>query len=605
MYNILRWACCQKFHSYLLYNNLARVNEKFKGYGKLWTGIGPLNHASTPQPIGYGICDESGAHAGRNGGAVVIARRGARRVHSIVPNQREWLSVLVCINAAGSSIPSFYIFRGKRFRQNCIEKCEAGTTMAMQQRAWMTSYLFSAWMSHFIASVRGRGGISPENRHLLILDGHNNHVTLDVVKEANAAGLDLLTLPAHTSHALQPLDVAVFKPFKQHFREYIDFWSSRHLNEAAASKDTLAQWVSLALRKALSPSNIKKGFSATCIFPLDFNALNEHFLPSHAFKDPHKDSQGGEDSNQPRHREGHGEDVRTDGPHDGHMRDSSATAGDDGRSQRGDEGEEERTIPAIDKVEIEAKFAMVPDSNVEHFFVDAYPSLPEASSEVVGLEAEAAAVGSITQFLTLATVATRVSRRSKDPIMDFSKSIMLTSDQYINATTQLKEARAESARQKEQARLEKEEKKKKRLSVRKSVGQKKPALPRLRRHERRSWPNEKKRGRSGNLERRRLLTRGLPGLLNARKLQQKHELGRRPREHIEQLMSSQGQWRGHRGDKTQGGYFAGNQRSHSTKEAKVSTAPGPCNRRIFDHRIWLRLLPLFEDLSPMYHLRRT
>ena len=33
MYNILRWACCQKFHSYLLYNNLARVNEKIKDFG--------------------------------------------------------------------------------------------------------------------------------------------------------------------------------------------------------------------------------------------------------------------------------------------------------------------------------------------------------------------------------------------------------------------------------------------------------------------------------------------------------------------------------------------------------------------------------------------
>ena len=74
----------------------------------------------------------------------MIAIRGARRVHSIVPNQREWLSVPVCINAAGTSIPSFYIFRGRHFRQNYIEKCEAGVTMAMQQQAWMTSYLFSA-----------------------------------------------------------------------------------------------------------------------------------------------------------------------------------------------------------------------------------------------------------------------------------------------------------------------------------------------------------------------------------------------------------------------------------------------------------------------------
>ena len=62
--------------------------------------------------------------------------------------------------------------------------------MAMQQRAWMTSYLFSAWILHFIASVRRVGAISPENQHLLIFDGYNSHVTLDVVREASAAGLE-------------------------------------------------------------------------------------------------------------------------------------------------------------------------------------------------------------------------------------------------------------------------------------------------------------------------------------------------------------------------------------------------------------------------------
>ena len=156
-------------------------------------------------------CNESGAQAGRSSGGVVIARKGARHVHSIMLDQREWLSVLVCINADGVSIPSFYVFRGTRFRQNYIERCELGATMAMQPRAWMTTYLFSAWLSHFIESVQSMGGISADRRHLLILDGHNSHCTLDVVLEACAAGLDILTLPAHTSHALQPLDVSVFK----------------------------------------------------------------------------------------------------------------------------------------------------------------------------------------------------------------------------------------------------------------------------------------------------------------------------------------------------------------------------------------------------------
>ena len=74
--------------------------------------------------------------------------------------------------------------------------------MAMQPRAWMTTYLFSAWILHFIASICRVGEISPEHRHLFILDGHNSHVTLEVVQKARAIGLDLLSLPSHMSHAL-------------------------------------------------------------------------------------------------------------------------------------------------------------------------------------------------------------------------------------------------------------------------------------------------------------------------------------------------------------------------------------------------------------------
>jgi hypothetical protein len=155
--------------------------------------------------------------------------------------------------------------------------------MAMQPRAWMTSYLFSAWISHFIASIRRNGVISPDHRHLLILDGHCSHATLEVIQEARSARLDILTLPSHTSHALQPLDVAVFKPFKQYGREYHDFWTSRNMQQPAG-KETLAQWVSLAPKKALSPENIKSGFGGAGILPLNPTAIDGQLAPSRVFE---------------------------------------------------------------------------------------------------------------------------------------------------------------------------------------------------------------------------------------------------------------------------------------------------------------------------------
>jgi hypothetical protein len=46
------------------------------------------------------------------------------------------------------------------------------------------------------------GGISPSNYHLLALDGHGSHVNLEAIEHAQQFGLDMITLPSDTSHAL-------------------------------------------------------------------------------------------------------------------------------------------------------------------------------------------------------------------------------------------------------------------------------------------------------------------------------------------------------------------------------------------------------------------
>ena len=62
--------------------------------------------------------------------------------------------------------------------------------------------------------------LTSTHRQLLILNGHKAHSTLDVLKKAKRNGIDMLTIPFHTSYGLQPLDVACFKFFKVAFRAY-------------------------------------------------------------------------------------------------------------------------------------------------------------------------------------------------------------------------------------------------------------------------------------------------------------------------------------------------------------------------------------------------
>jgi hypothetical protein len=119
---------------------------------------------------------------------------------------------------------------------------------------------------------------------LLVLDGHGSHVTMDVVKTAHAVGLDLLTLPSHTSHAMQPLDVLCFKTFKQAFRLLRDVWTLRNKSRGA-SKEVLATWVSSALTKALTHKNITSGFRTIGIFPFNPHAMQDKIGPSEFYRE--------------------------------------------------------------------------------------------------------------------------------------------------------------------------------------------------------------------------------------------------------------------------------------------------------------------------------
>ena len=59
---------------------------------------------------------------------------------------------------------------------------------------------------------------------LLLLDNHQSHISLEVIKIAEENGLNILTFPPHCSHRLQPLDICLFGPFKAFYYCFCDSW---------------------------------------------------------------------------------------------------------------------------------------------------------------------------------------------------------------------------------------------------------------------------------------------------------------------------------------------------------------------------------------------
>jgi hypothetical protein len=114
---------------------------------------------------------------------------------------------------------------------------------------------------------------------------------------------------------------------------------------------------------------------------------------------------------------------------------------------------------------------------VQHFFVDHQSSNPEIDEDVGGLDPDVSHPNSITRFLNLPTVIECSKPNTKDPIVNFAKSVILTLDEYVAATTQLKEARETAIREKKQNRAQKDEVRKRKAAERKEASMARTTAP--------------------------------------------------------------------------------------------------------------------------------
>lgn len=142
---------------------------------------------------------------------------------------------------------------------------------------WMTKENFVKVFRHFIKY----SGASNENPCLLLLDNHQSHVNLDVIKLAKENGVHLLTFPPHCSHRLQPLDVGVYGPFKTYYNSAAAAWMTSNPGKTI-SMYRIPELVKCAFNKAMTRANILSAFEKSGIHPFNPDVFSEHdFLTSH------------------------------------------------------------------------------------------------------------------------------------------------------------------------------------------------------------------------------------------------------------------------------------------------------------------------------------
>ena len=155
-------------------------------------------------------CDETGMPLNPKG-VKVVAKTGSKNVSSISGDTKTQITVLACTCATGIALPPLVIFDRKTLNPEMTVGEIPGTLYGLSKTGWINRELFFQWFYRYFLVY-----CPPIRPLLLLMDGHSSHYCPDVI---TAEKVILFTLPPHTTHLAQPLDVGCFSPLKSCWKQ--------------------------------------------------------------------------------------------------------------------------------------------------------------------------------------------------------------------------------------------------------------------------------------------------------------------------------------------------------------------------------------------------
>jgi hypothetical protein len=252
--------------------NKEQANEFFNLAEKIVDG----NNLDAPRI--YNVV-ETGLTTVQNKSRKVISRNGKSQVGSISSGETGMNTTAVCcVSAAGFYVPPMLIYKRERACEEFKVGAPPGTLSVFNPKSsYINKYIFVQWMRHFIAFVQP----TANRKILLLFDGHSTRTkNTEALLLARDDGIIMLSLPGHTTHRLQPLGVAFFKPLSSYYIAEIEKWlranPGRWITQAK-----VAMLFGYAYGKATTVTTAISAFQSTEICPVNRDVFEDHhFSPS-------------------------------------------------------------------------------------------------------------------------------------------------------------------------------------------------------------------------------------------------------------------------------------------------------------------------------------
>jgi hypothetical protein len=209
--------------------------------------------------------DETGFSLGSTRRSIVLLDKKYRQRGKKQAGRREWIIAIECISASGVTLPPTLIFKGKNLNSGWIpDVTPLGWAFSTSNKGWTSDIYAYKWLTtQFEPLTRRNDG----KRRLLVINRHSSYYTTRFLAFYITKKIDLALLPPHTSHIIQPLDIACFSPLKTMITSEVDVIFRKSVTNLLR-----VEWTSAYIRaraRCFKPYTIEAVFRKAGIYLLD------------------------------------------------------------------------------------------------------------------------------------------------------------------------------------------------------------------------------------------------------------------------------------------------------------------------------------------------
>ena len=217
-------------------------------------------------------CDEAAIILNKSAARVLVPRK-SKHAHTIGNANTQHVSVLCCVNAAGTALPPMLVFAkglpsGRRFQhEGPVNAAYCHTDSGLVNQTIYTQWFEKVFLRY-----------APSERPLLLLqDGASAHLSPHLIDAAIKNDVILLCFPPKLTHILQPCDVGIYRSMKANLSRIMQQLKMLR-GELLVSKSKIPAVFRDAFENTFTPALITSAFRKCGVYPFSRETISQDLI---------------------------------------------------------------------------------------------------------------------------------------------------------------------------------------------------------------------------------------------------------------------------------------------------------------------------------------